>query len=143
MPVKKKRILIVDDHPMVRTGLACLINEEPDLEVCGEAMDVAGAFKLVETELPDLVIIDLSLAGGNGLDLINRIKSRYPDINMLVASMYEESLYAERTLTAGALGYINKQDAESFGVPGGEINIRYNKKQEVAVVSGLKVNNNI
>ena len=107
-----KRILIVDDHPLVRTGLAQLIGDCPDLEVCGEAGDMAEALKLVATKRPDLAIIDLSLAGGSGLDLIERIKARHKDVLMLVASMHDETLYAERVLAAGARGYINKQEAQ-------------------------------
>ena len=106
------RILIVDDHPLVRTGFAQLIGDCPDLEVCGEAADMAEALRLIETAEPDLAIIDLSLAGGSGLDLIERIKSRECDILMLVASMHDETLYAERVLAAGARGYINKQEAQ-------------------------------
>ncbi len=106
------RILIVDDHPLVRTGFAQLIGDCPDLEVCGEAADMAEALRLIDSDSPDLAIIDLSLAGGSGLDLIERIKSRNPDILMLVASMHDETLYAERVLAAGARGYINKQEAQ-------------------------------
>ncbi len=106
------RILIVDDHPLVRTGFAQLIGDCPDLEVCGEAGDMAEAMKQIETSKPDLAIIDLSLAGGSGLDLIERIKSRHKNILMLVASMHDETLYAERVLAAGARGYINKQEAQ-------------------------------
>lgn len=106
-----KRILIVDDHPLVRTGLAHLIGDEPDLEVCGDAADEAQALQLVERTQPDLVIIDLSLAAGSGLDLIERIRAHHSDIAMLVASMHDESLFAERVLEAGARGYINKQEA--------------------------------
>jgi DNA-binding NarL/FixJ family response regulator len=106
------RILIVDDHPLVRSGFAQLIGDCPDLEVCGEASDMAEALRLIDSDCPDLAIIDLSLAGGSGLDLIERIKSRNLDILMLVASMHDETLYAERVLTAGARGYINKQEAQ-------------------------------
>ena len=106
------RILIVDDHPLVRSGFAQLIGDCPDLEVCCEAADMAEALKLVDDNPPDLAVIDLSLAGGSGLDLIERIKSRNPDILMLVASMHDETLYAERVLAAGARGYINKQEAQ-------------------------------
>jgi DNA-binding NarL/FixJ family response regulator len=106
------RILIVDDHPLVRTGFAQLIGDCPDLEVCGEAADMSEALRLIDSDCPDLAIIDLSLAGGSGLDLIERIKSRNLDILMLVASMHDETLYAERVLTAGARGYINKQEAQ-------------------------------
>jgi len=106
------RILIVDDHPLVRTGLAQLIGDCPDLEVCGEAGEMAEALRQVDALDPDLAIIDLSLAGGSGLDLIEHIKSRDKEILMLVASMHDESLYAERVLAAGARGYINKQEAQ-------------------------------
>ena len=106
------RILIVDDHPLVRTGFAQLIGDCPDLEVCGEAGDMAEALARVEETSPDLAIIDLSLAGGSGLDLIERIKARYKNVLMLVASMHDETLYAERVLAAGARGYINKQEAQ-------------------------------
>ncbi len=106
------RILIVDDHPLVRTGFSQLIGDCPDLEVCGEAGDMAEALNQVDATSPDLVIIDLSLAGGSGLDLIERIRSRNKDTLMLVASMHDETLYAERVLAAGARGYINKQEAQ-------------------------------
>jgi DNA-binding NarL/FixJ family response regulator len=106
------RILIVDDHPLVRAGFAQLIGDCPDLEVCGEAADMAEALKQIEATHPDLAIIDLSLAGGSGLDLIERVRARNSDILMLVASMHDETLYAERVLTAGARGYINKQEAQ-------------------------------
>ncbi len=106
------RILIVDDHPLVRTGFAQLIGDCPDLEVCGEAGDMAEALRQIDASAPQLAIIDLSLAGGSGLDLIERIKSHNKDILMLVASMHDETLYAERVLAAGARGYINKQEAQ-------------------------------
>ena len=106
------RILIVDDHPLVRTGFAQLIGDCADLEVCGEAGNMAEALKAIDAAAPDLAIIDLSLAGGSGLDLIERIKSRDSGILMLVASMHDEALYAERVLAAGARGYVNKQEAQ-------------------------------
>jgi DNA-binding NarL/FixJ family response regulator len=106
------KILIVDDHPLVRAGLAQLIGDCPDLEVCAEAADMAEALRLIDSTNPDLAIIDLSLAGGSGLDLIEHIKSRNRNILMLVASMHDEMLYAERVLAAGARGYINKQEAQ-------------------------------
>ena len=106
------KILIVDDHPLVRAGLAQLIGDCPDLEVCAEAADMAEALKQIDSTNPDLAIIDLSLAGGSGLDLIEHIKSRNRNILMLVASMHDEMLYAERVLAAGARGYINKQEAQ-------------------------------
>ncbi len=112
MKTTMTRILIVDDHPLVRTGLAQLIGDCPDLEVCAEAGDMAEALRQVDATSPDLAIIDLSLAGGSGLDLIEHIKSRDKKILMLVASMHDETLYAERVLAAGARGYINKQEAQ-------------------------------
>ena len=105
-------ILIVDDHPLVRAGFAQLIGDTPDLKVCCEAGDMAAALQLLDSITPDLAIIDLSLAGGSGLDLIEHIKARNSKILMLVASMHDESLYAERVLAAGARGYINKQEAQ-------------------------------
>ena len=110
-------ILIVDDHPLVRAGFSQLINDTSDLKVCGEAGDMATALKLLDSITPDLAIIDLSLAGGSGLDLIERIKARDSNILMLVASMHDESLYTERVLAAGARGYINKQEAQEKIIP--------------------------
>jgi len=106
----RARILIVDDHPLVRSGLRLLIDCEPDLTVCGEAANVTEAMRLVESEKPDLLIVDLSLKESSGLELIKRIKSKNADVKMLVSSMFEESLYAERVLSAGALGYVHKQE---------------------------------
>ena len=105
------RILIVDDHPMVRDGLTARISNEPDLTVCGEADDVDGALRLAGELNPDLVIIDILLKTGHGIDLVKQIRGRHPKMRMLVNSMYDESVYAERSLQAGALGYLNKQTA--------------------------------
>jgi DNA-binding NarL/FixJ family response regulator len=102
------RILIVDDHPVVREGLAIHLATQPDLEVCGEAEDVPGALALLASARPDLAIIDVSLKKGNGIDLISRIKDRHADVRILVWSMYPENLYAERALRAGAQGYLHK-----------------------------------
>jgi len=107
----KSRILIVDDHPIVRRGLRELVADEPDLEVCGEAEDVAGALRQVEALSPDVVVIDLSLKGGHGLELIQEIKARRRPVKMLVSTMHDESLFAERVLRAGAMGYISKQES--------------------------------
>ena len=104
-------ILIVDDHPAVREGLALRINGQPDMRVCGEAADVAEALKVVAETNPDLAVIDISLKNGNGIELIKRIKSHNGSIRMLVWSMHNESLYAERALRAGAMGYIHKEHA--------------------------------
>jgi DNA-binding NarL/FixJ family response regulator len=105
------RILIVDDHPMMRDGMATQISNEPDLAVCGEADDVAAALRLVDELNPDLVIVDISLKTGHGIDLIKRIRTHHPMMKTLVNSMYDESVYAERALQAGALGYLSKQTA--------------------------------
>lgn len=105
------RILIVDDHPIVRDGLIAALSRHPDLQVCGEAATVADAIRLIDTKQPDLAIIDLALSDGSGLDLIKRIKARNALTKMLVLSMSDESLYAERALRAGALGFLHKQEA--------------------------------
>lgn len=105
------RILIVDDHSMVREGLRLRISAYADLEICGEATSEDEAMKLVEETNPQLIIVDISLKSGHGIELIKRVKARYPSIKMLVSSGFEESLYAERALRAGALGYLNKQDS--------------------------------
>jgi DNA-binding NarL/FixJ family response regulator len=110
---KKKRttILIVDDHPIVREALATRIGWCRDLKVCGEAADMIEGLRLIEETQPDLVIVDISLKSSDGIELIKRIKSRDNQMRTLVWSMYPESLYAERALRAGALGYISKDQA--------------------------------
>ena len=105
---KTARILIVDDHPIVRQGLSQLISQEQGLEVCGEAADASEALRMLAERQPDLVIVDISLSSGNGIELIKQIKSRDERVRMLVSSMHDESLFAERALRAGAMGYINK-----------------------------------
>src|SRR6516225_10530105 len=108
---KRARVLIVDDHPAVREALALRISRQPDLEVCGEAADTSEALRLVAQAQPDVAVVDISLKTGNGIDLIRRIKDRNDHVRILVWSMHSESLYAERALRAGALGYINKDQA--------------------------------
>ena len=110
-PVTKKRILVVDDHPIVRQGLALLINREPDLFVCGEAEEATGAMHVLASARPDVLIVDISLNGPDGLDLLKNIRITYPTLPVLILSMHEESIYAERALRAGANGYIMKQEA--------------------------------
>jgi DNA-binding NarL/FixJ family response regulator len=105
------RVLIVDDHPAVREGLSLRIARQADLQVCGEAADIADALEQVSATHPDVVIVDISLKTGNGIDLIKRVKALDGSIRMLVWSMYPEALYAERALRAGALGYITKEQA--------------------------------
>ncbi|MBM4091224.1 MAG: response regulator transcription factor [Planctomycetes bacterium] len=104
------KVLIVDDHPAICEGLAVRIAAQPDLEVCGQAADIAEAMELVKAALPDVVVVDIQLRTGNGLDLIHRIKAHDDSIQVLVWSMYPDAVYAERALRAGALGYINKQN---------------------------------
>jgi DNA-binding NarL/FixJ family response regulator len=112
-PAESKTILIVDDHPMLRRGLAALIESESVLTVCGEAASCAAALEAIRTYSPDLVIVDLALDGGDGLDLIKAMKARHPEIPALVLSMYDEAVYAERALRAGARGYVTKQQLAS------------------------------
>jgi DNA-binding NarL/FixJ family response regulator len=108
---KIHRILIVDDHPLVRVGLSSLIKGETDLEVCGETGKISEALDLVRMTEPDVVIVDLSLADGNGLEVVKRLATRHKYLRILVCSMHDESLFAQRVLNAGAMGYINKQEA--------------------------------
>jgi DNA-binding NarL/FixJ family response regulator len=107
---QKHRVLLVDDHPVVRRGLAEVIAREPDLEACGEASDVLEAIREVERTSPDVVVVDLTLKTGHGLELIEKLKSRDPRIKTLVSSMHDETLFAERVLRAGAMGYVSKQE---------------------------------
>lgn len=108
----KKKILIVDDHPVYREGLSNYINEEDDLMVCGECDTAEAALTFLEKQQqPDLMIVDLCLKGSHGVDLIKSVHSRFEKVNIFVLSMYEETLYAERVLRAGARGYIMKQEA--------------------------------
>jgi DNA-binding NarL/FixJ family response regulator len=111
MSISRTRIVVVDDHPSTRDGLVTRVVLESDLEIVGEASDVNEALELINEVQPDLAVIDVSLTTGSGIDLVRMIKERYPRVKMLVWSMYEESLYGERALRAGAMGYINKQHA--------------------------------
>ncbi len=108
---KRARVLIVDDHPPVREALALRIGRQPDLEVCGEAADVGEALRLLAGARPDVAVVDITLKSGDGIDLIKRIRDRDDHVRILVWSMHPESLYAERALRAGALGYVNKDQA--------------------------------
>lgn len=106
---RRRRILIVDDHPIVRTGLAALIDAEPDLEVCGQAEDYRGALTAIERDEPDLVIIDLSLRESSGLELLKETTRR--TVKAIVVSMHDDATWAERALSAGARGYLHKSEA--------------------------------
>jgi len=109
--MKKSRVFVVDDHPIVRQGLALLINRELDLVVCGEAEDAHTAMQAIATAKPDIMVVDISLNGPDGLDLLKDVRTRYPELPVLILSMHDESIYAERALRAGAQGYIMKQEA--------------------------------
>lgn len=105
-----KKILLIDDHPVVRQGLRQLLEQEPDIVVCGEAEDSKTALQLINKLNPDVIIVDLSLNGENGLTLIKRVKTDYPELPCLVLSMHDEVMYAERALRVGATGYIMKHE---------------------------------
>lgn len=107
----KAKVLLVDDHPIVRQGLGQLINEEPDLSIVAEAEDFPQALSAVESANPDVAIVDISLKDRSGIELIKEIRAKRPELPILVLSMHDESLHAERVLRAGAKGYIMKQEA--------------------------------
>ncbi len=109
--VSKRTVFLVDDHPMVREGLALLIDREPDLTVCGNASDAGAALRCIEELKPDMAIVDISLNGPDGLDLLKNILARDANLPVLMLSMLDELLYAERALRAGARGFIMKQEA--------------------------------
>jgi DNA-binding NarL/FixJ family response regulator len=109
--VEKKTVFIVDDHPLLRQGLALLINREQDLAVCGEAAEAQTAMKEIAAQRPDILIADISLNGPDGLDLLKNLRGLYPALPVLILSMHDESIYAERALRARANGYIMKQEA--------------------------------
>jgi DNA-binding NarL/FixJ family response regulator len=104
------RVLIVDDHPLVREGLKSLLRSQADIDVCGEAESASQALTLLDETSPHVVLVDLSLREGNGIELIKDIKSRHESVRIVVFSMQEEAIYAERSLQAGAMGYVHKQE---------------------------------
>ncbi len=107
----KTRILVVDDHPVVRQGLIQLINHESDLVVFAEAENAAQALEVLEKESVDIAVVDISLNGTNGIQLTEKIKSKYLDLPVLILTIHDEALYAKRALEAGAKGYVNKREA--------------------------------
>jgi DNA-binding NarL/FixJ family response regulator len=111
--VSKRRILVVDDHPLVTEWLTNLIDQTPDLTVCGEAGDTKGALEAIARTNPDLAIIDLSLGGESGIDLIRTIHDKFPSVTMIVLSMHDERVYGERSIRAGARGYIMKRESST------------------------------
>jgi DNA-binding NarL/FixJ family response regulator len=117
-PALPARILIVDDHPIVRQGYTQLIGNQPDLEVCGFAESEEEAIRQVKAVQPDLAVIDLALKDSHGIELIKQLAPRKPPVKMLVVSAHDENLFADRALDAGALGYINKQEATEHLIDG-------------------------
>jgi DNA-binding NarL/FixJ family response regulator len=111
MEIRKRTVFIVDDHPLLRQGLALLINRENDLAVCGEAQEAQTAMHAISKYQPDILIVDISLNGPDGLDLLKNIRNSYPGLPVLILSMHDEATYAERALRARANGYIMKQEA--------------------------------
>src|SRR5271165_6140197 len=108
---RKKKVFVVDDHPIVRQGLSLLINQEADLCVCGEAEEMHSALRAIQAANPDILIVDISLTGPDGLELLKNARLTSPRLPVLILSMHDESIYAERALRAGANGYIMKQEA--------------------------------
>jgi len=146
------RVLIIDDHPAVREGLAARIARRLDMEVCGEAADVDEAMEAIARTQPDVAIVDISLKTGNGLDLIKRVRAENKDVRILVWSMYDASLYAERAFCAGANGYITKEEATDriiaairevaagkIYAPDPELESRYQRATETGKNSGSLV----
>jgi DNA-binding NarL/FixJ family response regulator len=136
---EKSRVFIVDDHTMFREGLRQLIEHDPGLTVCGDAADAATALQGIRQSNPDVVIVDITLADSSGLDLIKNIRSEQEDLPVLVVSMHEESLYAERALRSGAMGYVMKNEPAKtvtsaiHGVLRGEMYL--SKKMSSSVIS--------
>lgn len=112
------RVLIVDDHALVREGLQALIAQQPDMLICGQAEDEPTALRLVRETLPHVMVTDISLKSGSGIDLIKQVRARHRETRILVTSMHDENLYAERAIQAGAMGYINKQESTERVVDG-------------------------
>ncbi len=105
------RIFLVDDHPLVRQGLARLIEAEPDMTIVGESEDTNAAMSRIDEVQPDVVVVDISLKDGSGIELVKQFKAQHPKVKTLISSMHDELLYAERAMRAGAMGYVNKQEA--------------------------------
>lgn len=132
------RVLLVDDHLVMRHGMAAIINEEPDLVVCGEADGVRSAIAAAAASHPDVALVDLSIHDGDGLELVRELRSRYPRVRSLVLSMYDEMVYAERALKAGARGYIMKAEAAKTVMTGiravlrGEVFVSQQMSQRLA-----------
>lgn len=109
--VARKTVLVVDDHPLMRQGLALLINQQQDMQVCGEAEEAQAAMRAIAQLRPDIMILDISLSGPDGIEVLKNIRASNPDLPVLILSMHDEAIYAERALRARANGYIMKQEA--------------------------------
>jgi DNA-binding NarL/FixJ family response regulator len=107
---RKHRILLIDDHPLVREGLASLINQQQDMTVCGQAEDSAEAITRIREDRPDVALVDISLKNESGLELVKNLEAEFPLVALIVLSMHDEALYAERALRAGARGYVMKRE---------------------------------
>lgn len=107
---RKQQVMVIDDHPIVRHGIAMLIDAQPDMACCGQAQDAEQALALLRTVEPDLMVVDISMPGLSGLDLVRRVRTSHPNAAALVLSMHEEAVYAERAFGAGACGFITKQE---------------------------------
>jgi len=135
----KSRLLLVDDHPLYREGLRQIIERDPELTVCGEASGAAEALEVIPQLMPDLVLVDISLGSSSGIDLLKAIRSAFDDLPVLVVSMHDESLYAERALRAGAMGYVMKHEPGKtvktaiHKVLGGEVYL--SEKMSSAIIS--------
>jgi DNA-binding NarL/FixJ family response regulator len=108
---RKLKVLLVDDHPLVREWLTSLIDQQPDMGVCGEADGIADATKLLKNATPDIAVVDLSLKDASGLELVKSIKARWANVGIVVLSMHDEEVYAERAIRAGARGYVMKRES--------------------------------
>ncbi|MCC7407202.1 MAG: response regulator transcription factor [Phycisphaeraceae bacterium] len=117
-PTRRCRVLIVDNHPLVRQGLGRLINDESDMELCGEADSPAEGLKAIKQFNPDVAVVDLSFHGLDGIELIKDIKAQHPGLPVLVLSTHQESFYAQRTMKAGAMGYLMKNEAAERVIEG-------------------------
>ena len=107
----RAQVLIIDDHPLLRRGIAALINTQPDLSVCGELSDARDAIASIQKLNPDIILLDLALQGTSGIEVLKNLKAQFPKIKVLVLSMHDEAIYAPRALRAGAMGYVMKQEA--------------------------------
>jgi DNA-binding NarL/FixJ family response regulator len=136
-PPKRARVFIVDDHPLIREGLAARISAQPDLEVCGMAASADEALGLIGSMRPVLALIDLALQSSSGLDLIKEIRARGEDPKILVVSAYDELVFAERALRAGAEGYINKQELQASVIEAIRIVLRGERFMSAALTQRL------